>query len=156
RTGWIGARILAPAPGYSPHSGGCCFAESPQWRLRAVSEFRRTVVTSPPRPHQTAISLEGKRGLITILNPVDVEECTMKRQAILGASRSILGLAVVLLNMTRVPAQSSEKTKKPQRPSVGDQAPDFELSSIDDKTAKLSSLTEEGPVVLVVLRGYPG
>ena len=79
----------------------------------------------------------------------------MTRQAIVTASRFVLGLAVLVLNTTQMPAQSPEK-KKPQRPSVGDQAPDFELSSIDDKTVKLSSLTKQGPVVLVVLRGYPG
>ena len=80
----------------------------------------------------------------------------MTRQAILAASRPVLGFTLLLLNMTQMPAQSSEKTKKPQRPLVGDYAPDFELSSIDDKTTKFSSLTEQGPVVLVMLRGYPG
>ena len=79
----------------------------------------------------------------------------MTRQTTIAASRSILGL-VLMLGTTWMPAQSSEQTKKPQRPSVGDQAPEFELSSIDDETTKLSSLTKEGPVVLVVLRGYPG
>jgi peroxiredoxin len=35
-------------------------------------------------------------------------------------------------------------------------APDFELNSIDGIAVKLSELTAKGPVVLVVLRGYPG
>jgi len=39
---------------------------------------------------------------------------------------------------------------------VGDTAKDFELPVLGGKTAKLSTLLQEGPVVLVVLRGYPG
>jgi peroxiredoxin len=41
-------------------------------------------------------------------------------------------------------------------PKVGDEAKDFELASIGGEKVKLSKLTERGPVVLVVLRGYPG
>lgn len=41
-------------------------------------------------------------------------------------------------------------------PKVGDEAKDFELAAIGGETVKLSKLTEAGPVVLVVLRGYPG
>lgn len=41
-------------------------------------------------------------------------------------------------------------------PKVGDQAADFELQTIDGKTVKLADETQAGPVVLVVLRGYPG
>lgn len=39
---------------------------------------------------------------------------------------------------------------------VGQQAKDFELKAIGGETVKLSELTAKGPVVLVVLRGYPG
>ena len=41
-------------------------------------------------------------------------------------------------------------------PKVGDKAKDFELTAIDGVKVKLSGVTEGGPVVLVVLRGYPG
>jgi peroxiredoxin len=41
-------------------------------------------------------------------------------------------------------------------PKVGDEAKDFELTAIGGEKVKLSKLTESGPVVLVVLRGYPG
>jgi peroxiredoxin Q/BCP len=41
-------------------------------------------------------------------------------------------------------------------PAVGDQAKDFELSALGGGKVSLSKLTEAGPVVLVVLRGYPG
>ena len=41
-------------------------------------------------------------------------------------------------------------------PKVGDEAKDFELVALGGEKVKLSKLTEGGPVVLVVLRGYPG
>lgn len=41
-------------------------------------------------------------------------------------------------------------------PMVGDKAPDFSLSTVQGKTVRLSELVAKGPVVLVVLRGYPG
>ena len=41
-------------------------------------------------------------------------------------------------------------------PNVGDNAPDFTLKSLDDQSVRLSNLTSNGPVVLVVLRGWPG
>jgi len=45
---------------------------------------------------------------------------------------------------------------KNSTPKVGDIASDFELSDLNDKSIKLSSLSEKGSLVLVVLRGYPG
>jgi thioredoxin-dependent peroxiredoxin len=42
------------------------------------------------------------------------------------------------------------------RPGVGDTAADFELLSPDGKKMRLSKLTAAGPVVVIVLRGYPG
>jgi peroxiredoxin len=41
-------------------------------------------------------------------------------------------------------------------PAVGDKAPDFTLKTLDDQTVRLSNLTPQGNVVLVVLRGWPG
>ncbi len=41
-------------------------------------------------------------------------------------------------------------------PAVGDQAADFALSALDGESVNLKALLKEGPVVLVVLRGYPG
>jgi peroxiredoxin len=41
-------------------------------------------------------------------------------------------------------------------PAVGGKAPDFQLSTVEGKLVSLSELTPLGPVVLVVLRGYPG
>lgn len=41
-------------------------------------------------------------------------------------------------------------------PQVGDMAPDFELKSVTGMTVKLSTVASRGPVVLIVLRGFPG
>ncbi|QDU47214.1 thiol-disulfide oxidoreductase [Symmachiella dynata] len=49
--------------------------------------------------------------------------------------------------------RSAEKETKP--PAVGKKAPDFELPTLEGKKHKLSKLIEEGPVVVVMLRGFP-
>ncbi len=41
-------------------------------------------------------------------------------------------------------------------PAVGEQAPDFTLKTLEGDSVNLDELRENGPVVLVVLRGYPG
>lgn len=41
-------------------------------------------------------------------------------------------------------------------PTVGDTAADFTLENTSGKQFRLSALTKSGPVVLVVLRGFPG
>src|SRR5260370_18947000 len=41
-------------------------------------------------------------------------------------------------------------------PTVGEKAPDFTLSTLEGKNVRLSDVMSKGPVVLVVLRGYPG
>ena len=41
-------------------------------------------------------------------------------------------------------------------PTVGERPPDFKLSTPEGKVVQLSAVMARGPVVLVVLRGYPG
>ena len=41
-------------------------------------------------------------------------------------------------------------------PAVGDTAPDFTLKTLDAMPVELKQLTSQSPVVLVVLRGWPG
>ncbi len=41
-------------------------------------------------------------------------------------------------------------------PKVGETAPDFELKDLKDNPIKLSTLAQQSPVVLVMLRGFPG
>jgi peroxiredoxin len=40
-------------------------------------------------------------------------------------------------------------------PLVGQKAPDFALSTQEGKSLRLSDVVSKGPVVVVVLRGYP-
>lgn len=44
----------------------------------------------------------------------------------------------------------------PVAPAVGSKAPEFILTSIQGKTVRLSDEFKNGPVVLVLLRGWPG
>jgi thioredoxin-dependent peroxiredoxin len=41
-------------------------------------------------------------------------------------------------------------------PKVGEVAPNFTLQTLEDRSVELKSLVQEQPVVLVVLRGWPG
>ncbi len=43
-----------------------------------------------------------------------------------------------------------------ETPTVGDTAPDFALPDLQGSEVKLSTLRESGPVVFVMLRGWPG
>ncbi|HWA94944.1 MAG TPA: peroxiredoxin family protein [Terracidiphilus sp.] len=41
-------------------------------------------------------------------------------------------------------------------PNVGDKAPNFTLKTPEGKTVSLHGLLKKGPIVLILLRGYPG
>lgn len=52
-------------------------------------------------------------------------------------------------------AKDAEEKKKP--PAVGDKAIDFDLPQVgEDNYVELKKLYGDGPVVVIVLRGYPG
>jgi len=53
-------------------------------------------------------------------------------------------------------ADVPDKNARPGGPKVGEVAKDFDLKAVDGESVTLSKLVDEGPVVLVVLRGYPG
>ena len=53
-------------------------------------------------------------------------------------------------------APTTETKAATTPPQVGDTAPDFELEAISGEKVKLSETLKQGPVVLVMLRGYPG
>lgn len=63
------------------------------------------------------------------------------------------GLAACLLIVIAF-AKTIAAAEKP--PVVGDDAKDFELKALNGDSVKLTKLLADGPVVLVVLRGYPG
>lgn len=73
--------------------------------------------------------------------------------------RLMAGAVVVgLVGCGAAPADgpATNATAGPAAPKVGDEARDFELDALGGGKVKLSELTATGPVVLVVLRGYPG
>ncbi len=56
-----------------------------------------------------------------------------------------------------IPQQTSVTTPAASTPpAVGEKAPDFALSTVEGKRVRLSEITAKSPVVLIVLRGYPG
>src|SRR5712664_2207613 len=65
------------------------------------------------------------------------------------APRSLLAAAVLL-------ALSLQTSTAATTPVVGDAAPNFTLNTLEDKPVDLTQLTAKKPVVLVVLRGWPG
>ena len=73
--------------------------------------------------------------------------------------RFLCGLAPLLVTLLFVGGVGTSTTlwAKEQPLAVGDKAPDFELpiQGRDDYLA-LSELIDDGPVVVIVLRGYPG
>ena len=66
-------------------------------------------------------------------------------------------LAVSILAIAATLASAAEPATKPAAPpAVGEKARDFSLTDLDGKQVTLTGLTKTGPVVLVVLRGWPG
>lgn len=70
---------------------------------------------------------------------------------------AIVGLGAASPAWAQAPAaEQAEEAAAPKPPRVGDTAPDFELKDLQGAQVKLSALTEKSPVVLVMLRGFPG
>src|SRR5215475_9101458 len=51
---------------------------------------------------------------------------------------------------------SLQRAAAAKPPAVGEPAPNFTLNTLDDKQVELKQLTAKSPIVLVVLRGWPG
>lgn len=64
--------------------------------------------------------------------------------------------AALALGMCLTIAATARAQGNPGEPKVGDKAKDFELKTITGENWKLSTQTAKGPVVVVVLRGWPG
>jgi len=71
------------------------------------------------------------------------------RRIITWTATNLLLTAAILFSATSLHADEV----KP--PAEGDKAPDFELATIDGKKHELKKLVKKGPVVLLMLRGYP-
>ncbi len=72
------------------------------------------------------------------------------------STRILLGAVLMAIAFQADGRAANLKEESDSPPAVGDEAEDFELAALDKSKVKLSALTEEGPVVLIVLRGYPG
>lgn len=70
--------------------------------------------------------------------------------------RFILSCLLLLASWANIEPCFAEEKPTPARPAVGDEAKDFELKAVDGETVRLSKLVVDGPVVLIVLRGFPG
>ena len=64
----------------------------------------------------------------------------------------LLGVSCVLASILGV----TTAVAAPRPPSMGREMRDFALTELGGSTVRLSDYTKRGPVVLVVLRGYPG
>lgn len=64
--------------------------------------------------------------------------------------------AVTAGGLWAVPAQGQVATPVAAAPAVGDNVRDFTLQTLDGATVRVTEELARGPVVLVVLRGWPG
>ncbi|MEM1355660.1 MAG: redoxin domain-containing protein [Planctomycetota bacterium] len=72
--------------------------------------------------------------------------------------KSIPAFALTCFSFLLFTACTATGEPDPDNPprAVGESAPDFELESLRGGEVTLSELAADGPVVLLVLRGYPG
>ena len=72
------------------------------------------------------------------------------------AQKILLTVAISAMSWWSVGASAQTALRPQATPTVGDRARDFTLQSLDGATVRLSEEMARGPVVLVVLRGWPG
>lgn len=63
---------------------------------------------------------------------------------------------LLLVTASAIPSTAADPPDSKKQLAVCDKAQDFALQNIEDKTVSLAATLKRGPVVLVVLRGYPG
>ena len=64
--------------------------------------------------------------------------------------------SVLLLSLIAMAAALSPPLRAAMPPKVGDRAPAFSLNTLEGKLIELQQLLKHQPVLLVVLRGWPG
>ena len=67
-----------------------------------------------------------------------------------------LALVAMSAGIFAVAAYAADNADSSKPPAVGDKASDFRLNDLNGKSVSLGDQLKGGPVVLVVLRGYPG
>lgn len=84
-----------------------------------------------------------------------VPETKWHSRVVSGPLGLFVAVCIAVVSCLLPATASAEQRKQPLR--VGDQAPDFDLPIQGaDAYLSLSDLAKEGPVVVIVLRGYPG
>lgn len=74
-----------------------------------------------------------------------------------GRLMSTTVLSLIALTFARASGAAEQPTTRPaETPRVGDAAKDFTLATLDGTPLVLSEQVRKGPVVLIVLRGWPG
>jgi peroxiredoxin len=67
---------------------------------------------------------------------------------------SLFTAAITPIGADRLGGQTAAAGQS--RPAIGDRARDFELKRLDGKAIRLSALTKDGPIVVLMLRGWVG
>lgn len=70
--------------------------------------------------------------------------------------RFALAWAVIVTCVLSPVAMGQETASKSASPKMGAKAKAFKLEGLDGKPVELTKLLKQGPVAIVVLRGYPG
>jgi len=75
---------------------------------------------------------------------------------VLSHFRPLVAMLAISIASHAVHADESAKPTAKVPPKVGDMAKTFTLQSLDGEKVELKKLLKQGPVVVAVLRGYPG
>lgn len=70
--------------------------------------------------------------------------------------RPLVAMLAISITSHAIHADESAKPTAQAPPKVGDMAKTFTLQSLDGEEVELKKLLKQGPVVVAVLRGYPG
>ncbi len=63
----------------------------------------------------------------------------------------VMGFLGILVSVSAITSMARADV-----PKVGEKAPDFKIQALDESSVKLAASLKKGPVILVILRGYPG
>ena len=75
---------------------------------------------------------------------------------VLNLFRPLVAMLAISIAGNAIHADESAKPTAKAPPKVGDKAEMFTLQSLDGEKVELKKLLKQGPVVVAVLRGYPG
>jgi len=73
-----------------------------------------------------------------------------------NSGRALMVAGILFASLLGTLQARTNAAEPPLPPKVGDTAPDFKLATPGGEAVQLATLQKQGPVVLVVLRGFPG